>query len=146
MTMSRPAPESSGSDRPRGFTALANDLANAAVHAGVADEVVRLLADRQRVEGDEARTAAPRSPRSPTPPSAPTRSTLLSVEEACQALGVRQADARRWLVSQGLVREVLGRRKVLWGDVLDRLGAPDHKNPQPAGPHRRPKKPPMAEL
>ena len=144
--MPRSSPDPSGYEQPRGFTALANDLANAAVHAGVADEVVRLLGDLQRAEGDPTPVAGPRSSRSPHPPCSPTRSTLLSVEEACQALGIRQAEARRWLVSQGLVREVLGRRKVLWGDVLDRLGVPDHKNPQSAGPHRRPKKPPMAEL
>ncbi len=46
---------------------------------------------------------------------------LLSVSKAAEALGWRRADI--WLRREGLVRCVDGRERVVWRQVLDRIGA-----------------------
>lgn len=60
---------------------------------------------------------------------------MLSVVHAVELLPLAEADARRWLQERGLVRDLAGRRVVIWGDVLDALrqtaGAAD-SDPEPA--------------
>lgn len=56
----------------------------------------------------------------PTPPPL-TADTLLSVEEAAQALGGRIAVVRVWLAPLVLPGHPTGRRVVRWGDVIERL-------------------------
>ena len=46
---------------------------------------------------------------------------VLTVAQAARALHMREADARDWLESQGLVLCCAGRRRVIWADVLRTL-------------------------
>lgn len=60
---------------------------------------------------------------------------VLPVVRAVELLPLAEADARRWLTEQGLVRDLAGRRVVIWGDVLDALrrGPPvEGAEPEPA--------------
>ena len=62
-----------------------------------------------------------------------TRACLLTVSEAVRALRMRDRDARLWLHRHGLVLDVEGRRRVLWGAVLDTLtGETTAPPPKPA--------------
>ncbi len=54
---------------------------------------------------------------------------ILSVPEVVKRLKIRNGDARRWLREQGLIRNVLGRERVLWGDVLRSLGLAEAEDP-----------------
>lgn len=56
-----------------------------------------------------------------------TRATVLTVAAACRALRMREGDARRWLREKGLIREVAGRRRVVWGEILDAMGAAEEE-------------------
>lgn len=51
----------------------------------------------------------------------PTRDSVLTVAGAVRALPMRDADARRWLIESGLVVDLMGRDRVIWGRVLDEL-------------------------
>ena len=48
---------------------------------------------------------------------------VLSLNEAAQLLPLHDAEARQWLLDQGLVRRVRGRAVVAWASVLDVLAA-----------------------
>lgn len=52
---------------------------------------------------------------------------VLTVTEAVAALRVRQATGRMWLRDRGLVVQVAGQERVVWGDVIAelRLGPAD---------------------
>lgn len=50
---------------------------------------------------------------------------VLSVSEAAAMLPVKDSEARAWLRSRGLVRDLEGRAVVCWRDVLAELGAGD---------------------
>ena len=43
---------------------------------------------------------------------------LLTVAQTIRRLGFRAGEAREWLETHRLVREVAGRKRVIWGDVL----------------------------
>lgn len=59
---------------------------------------------------------------------------VLTLEEACAALRVRESVARAWLRDRGLVVHVAGRDLVVWADVLDALrrGPPEATATRPA--------------
>ncbi len=60
---------------------------------------------------------------------------VFSVAEAAAQLPLADAEARRWLQAQGLVRVLAGRRVVRWLDVVfhpDLGGAPTDAEPAPA--------------
>ncbi len=60
---------------------------------------------------------------------------VISVAEAAALLPFADAEARRWLHAQGLVRELAGRRVVRWLDVVfhpDLGGVPTDAEPAPA--------------
>ena len=46
---------------------------------------------------------------------------LLSLSDAAGLMPMGDAAAKRWMQEQGIVRDLAGRRVVIWGDVLDRL-------------------------
>ncbi len=51
---------------------------------------------------------------------------ILSLNVAADMLPWRDDEARVWLVEQGLVREVCGRRVVVWGQVVHHVdGLPE---------------------
>ena len=43
---------------------------------------------------------------------------LLRIEEVAVEIGKNKADVETWLSSHGLIHTVLGKRRVIWGDVL----------------------------
>ncbi len=43
---------------------------------------------------------------------------ILTVNTASQQLPVRNSEARKWLRSRGLVRNLDGREVVVWGEVV----------------------------
>lgn len=59
---------------------------------------------------------------------------VVSLAEAAALLPFADAEARRWLQAQGLVRELEGRRVVRWLDVLwhPALGGPPDEEEAPA--------------
>lgn len=61
---------------------------------------------------------------------------VMSLDLAAQLLPVSDAEARRWLRQQGLVRDLLGRSVVVWADVLDALRAADGSTTEPAAAPR----------
>lgn len=46
---------------------------------------------------------------------------VLTPAEAVAALRVAEADGHAWLKEEGLVVTVVGRPRVIWGDVLERI-------------------------
>lgn len=50
-------------------------------------------------------------------------SATLTLGEAVALLPVQDAEAREWLRGNGLVRDLLGREVVVWGDVVDAIKA-----------------------
>jgi len=55
------------------------------------------------------------------PPSCPrplSPADLLTIEEAVAELGMRRAAAVTWMKKHGIIRQVAGRQRVIWGDVL----------------------------
>ncbi len=52
---------------------------------------------------------------------------VLSVTEAARLIPGREADVRKWLRAQGLVRYLMGKPVVIWGDILDTLKADEPK-------------------
>ncbi len=62
---------------------------------------------------------------------------VLTVAEAAALLPVCDAEARRWLRARGLVRSLVGRDVVIWGDIPDALredaSAPATPPPAPIG-------------
>lgn len=46
---------------------------------------------------------------------------VLTVAEVARRLRMRPDDAGTWLADRDLVRDIAGRRRVVWGDVLDAL-------------------------
>ena len=66
---------------------------------------------------------------------------VVSLAEAAALVPLADAEARRWLQAQGLVRELEGRRVVRWLDVLwhPALGGPpaDGEAPDASGPRVR---------
>ncbi len=46
---------------------------------------------------------------------------VLSVTEAARLLPGRESECRKWLRTEGLVRFVMGRPVVIWGDVVEAL-------------------------
>lgn len=59
---------------------------------------------------------------------------VLTEAEAVALLPVRDSDARAWLRSQGLVRQLAGRPVVRWADVLDALAGDRRPEPRPPAP------------
>ena len=53
---------------------------------------------------------------------------VVSAATAAELLPIRDAEARQWLRDRDLVRELLGRPVVRWGDVLDALEAEPELN------------------
>ena len=51
---------------------------------------------------------------------------VLTVGEVARELKIRDADARRWVDEQELVVLVAGRRRVIWGQVIETLRAQQH--------------------
>ena len=49
------------------------------------------------------------------------REDVLTIAEAARELKLRDADARAWLTQRLLIKDVAGRGRVIWGDVLDAL-------------------------
>ena len=43
---------------------------------------------------------------------------ILTIEEAAVLLKMRKSDARDWLYGHGLVKDVMGRKRVIYGEVL----------------------------
>jgi len=63
---------------------------------------------------------------------------VVSVTEAARLLPGREADCRKWLRTEGLVRFVMGRPVVVWGDVLEALRLSNKpKRKKKANPLRR---------
>ena len=48
---------------------------------------------------------------------------ILTVREAVRELGIRHADAIRWLEDRKLIRRVAGRRRVIAGDLAEAIRA-----------------------
>ncbi len=48
---------------------------------------------------------------------------VLPMRQAASLLSMRDGDALRWLKREGLVRDLDGRKMIVWGDVVDRLRA-----------------------
>jgi hypothetical protein len=61
---------------------------------------------------------------------------VLTVREAVRALRIAEAEGRRWLETEGLIRHVAGRPRVIWGDVVARIRAGE---PQDEKPETRPR-------
>lgn len=58
----------------------------------------------------------------PRPVNRPiSRDDLLSVADAVREMGIADKDAREWLRTEGLLVDLAGRDRVIWGEVLDRL-------------------------
>lgn len=55
---------------------------------------------------------------------------ILSVAEAARLLPIRESDAAMWLVTNKLIRDLDGRRVVLWADVVARIRG-DEGQPSP---------------
>ena len=49
------------------------------------------------------------------------RAAVFSVSRAAELLPIRDCEARAWLRDRGLIRDLVGRSVVVWGDVLDAL-------------------------
>lgn len=49
------------------------------------------------------------------------RDEVVALRKAARRLPGREADIRRWLREQGLVRDLAGREVVVWGEVLDAM-------------------------
>lgn len=64
------------------------------------------------------------------------RAAVLSVGRAAELLPIGEERARRWLMEQGLVRELAGRFVVVWGDVLDGLGSEGKAEPKRTAPKK----------
>jgi hypothetical protein len=77
---------------------------------------------------------------------------VISVAEAAALLPFADAEARRWLQAQGLVRELAGRRVVRWLDVVfhpDLGGVPTEAGampPPPPAPRARLARTPLPPL
>ncbi len=78
-------------------------------------------------------------PHDPTPIATARRqlggAAILSVAEAARLLPIREADAAMWLAANDLIRDLDGRRVVVWSDVVARLRG-DEDQPAPP-PHAR---------
>lgn len=61
---------------------------------------------------------------------------VLSLNEAAALLPFSDAEARRWLRSRGLVRDLEGRSVVRWLDVLFHADLGGPVEPAPPGPAR----------
>lgn len=61
---------------------------------------------------------------------------VFSLTDAAELLPIRETDARRWLRSRGLVRQLEGRDVVTWRKVLDAIEAGDEPAPPPRGRRR----------
>lgn len=55
---------------------------------------------------------------------------ILSLEEAARLIPLREAAAREWLVREGLVRTIAGRRVVSWAAVHERLASDAAQSPR----------------
>jgi len=64
--------------------------------------------------------------------------TVLSLQQAARHLPMRDKDALKWLRDRNLVRDLDGRRVIIWGDVLECLrGTTDAADtPTPPTPPR----------
>lgn len=57
--------------------------------------------------------------------------SVLTVREAVRELKLRRDDGIAWLNEHGLVRDVAGRQRVIWGDVLDAIRGRAHGSSEP---------------
>jgi len=55
---------------------------------------------------------------------------ILSLSQAAKLLPIAERDARRWLRSRGLVRDLAGRPVVVWQQVMDALLHPADPPPR----------------
>jgi hypothetical protein len=62
---------------------------------------------------------------------------VLTVARAAELLPIHDAEARQWIRTQGLVRFLVSREVVIWGDVTDALRE-GQAHPTPAPPKHRP--------
>jgi len=46
---------------------------------------------------------------------------VLTVEEAVAVIGIRRADAMRWMAGLDLIHDVAGRRRVIAGDLVQAI-------------------------
>ncbi len=79
--------------------------------------------------------SAPPAGRATLPRDPLSRETLVNLTRAARLLGMRDADARRWLRRHGLILSLDGRPRVRWGAVLDVLEG--NAVPPVADPPRR---------
>lgn len=76
------------------------------------------------------------------------RDAVVSLSRAARALPMREGDALAVLRERGLVRDLVGRSVVIWGEVLDALAAGllGSNPPAAAKPARRRNPPPRISL
>ena len=48
-----------------------------------------------------------------------SESDVLSLSEVAHELRMRKQEANSWMEDNGIIRNIRGRKRVIWGDVLD---------------------------
>ena len=54
-------------------------------------------------------------------PAPASRADVLPLGAAAKRVGLGRAPFTAWCMERGIVREIAGRRRVIWGDVLDAM-------------------------